>query len=81
MTTKESIEVNVINLIKETACVSEVDVNKSFNENAIDSLDIIEIMMVVENEYNLELDDDEIAQYETVQQFLDKVVESVAQVA
>ncbi len=81
MTTKESIEINVINLIKETACVSEVDVNKSFNDNGIDSLDIIEILMVVENEYNLELDDDEIAQYETVQQFLDKVVESVAQVA
>ncbi len=69
---KLTIENKVIEIIKEKLKIDKVDLEDSFNDTlGADSLDKVEIVMALEEEYNIKLPDDDMDQIITVKDTID----------
>lgn len=76
---KETIEQRVKSIIGDLLSVREEDIasDSKIDELGADSLDRIEILMHAEEEFDIELDENTAAEFETVGQFLEYVVKVV----
>lgn len=73
-----SIEERVINIIKEQLSVEKVSKEASFVEDlGADSLDTVELVMALEEEFGLEIPDEDAEKITTVQQAIDYILERV----
>lgn len=57
--------------------VEQIDQKSNFDDLGFDSLDLIEVVMYVESEYEIELDDDQIDKIKTVQDLVDCVANMI----
>jgi acyl carrier protein len=54
-----SIEQQVVDIIKEMMGLDELNVNANFKELELDSLDSVELVMAIEDQFKIEITDDE----------------------
>lgn len=79
---KESIEKRVITIVAEQACVPEHEVqvtSKLFDDLGCDSLDNVELVMSIEDEFAIEIPDEEAESAKTVQDIVNLVAARVQQ--
>lgn len=70
----DNIEIEVTNIVARGACVASVSLASRLVEDLeCDSLDVIEMVMEAEDEFGIEITDDEACALKTVQQFVDCV--------
>lgn len=79
MPTKETIKERVTFIVAEQLGVTEAEVtlDKPFTELGADSLDTIEVVLALEDEFELEIPDDEAERITTAQKAIDYVTPRV----
>lgn len=79
---KEQIKVTLTTLIKEEYYIDEVSINEEakLTDLGLDSLDVVELIMRVEKEFNIEIPDDDAEKLETFGSVLDYVDKKVNKV-
>ena len=70
-----SIEAKVKEIVEDTLGVEEVRNDQTFEELGADSLDTVELIMEIEEEFNLDISDEDAEKITTVQDAIDYVVE------
>ncbi|MGZ8666059.1 MAG: phosphopantetheine-binding protein [Solirubrobacterales bacterium] len=72
--TAESVEAKLFAAIKEMGAEGTVSREASFEELDVDSLDLVELAQVVEDEFGVELGGDDVKDLKTVGEAIDLVV-------
>ena len=70
-----SIEARVKEIVEDQLGVDEVRNDQTFEELGADSLDTVELIMEIEEEFNLDIPDEDAEKITTVQDAIDYVVE------
>ena len=80
MSTEHTVPSRVIAVIAEILGSEEEQINDEMSLEALqaDSLDVVEICIALENEFNIDIWDEEILALETVQQVIDLVSDKVS---
>lgn len=69
LTTTEKIE----KLLKESLKLDHIDRNIILKEQGLDSLDLVEIMVLLEEEFDIEFSNDEMLGFKTVGEVIDTI--------
>ena len=72
--TKESVEEVIFNGLKEVGAEGEVARDSTFEELDVDSLDLVEVAQIVEDEFGVELQGEDVKDLRTVGEVIDLVV-------
>ena len=72
--TAESVEQVIFNGLKEVGAEGEISRESSFEELDVDSLDLVEVAQIVEDEFGVELQGEDVKDLTTVGQVIDLVV-------
>jgi len=72
--TAESVEQVIFNGLKEVGAEGEISRDSSFEELDVDSLDLVEVAQIVEDEFGVELQGEDVKDLTTVGQVIDLVV-------
>ena len=72
--TKESVEEVIFNGLKEVGAEGEVARDSTFEELDVDSLDLVEVAQIVEDEFGVELQGEDVKDLRTVGDVIDLVV-------
>ena len=70
-----SIEAKVKEIVEDTLGVEEVRNDQTFEELGADSLDTVELIMEIEEEFEIDIPDEEAEKITTVQDAIDYVIE------
>ena len=70
-----SIEARVKEIIEDTLGVEEVRNDQTFEELGADSLDTVELIMEIEEEFEIDIPDEDAEKITTVQDAIDYVIE------
>jgi acyl carrier protein len=72
--TKESAEEVIFNGLKEVGAEGDVARESTFEELDVDSLDLVEVAQIVEDEFGVELQGEDVKDLRTVGEVIDLVV-------
>nr|YP_010195566.1 acyl carrier protein [Gracilaria baiana]UAD82963.1 acyl carrier protein [Gracilaria baiana] len=77
----ESVTKNVYKIISEqlTVDLEEINEESSFESLKADSLDVVEVLMAIEEEFGIEIPDEETEHMVKVKQVVDYIVERISQ--
>jgi acyl carrier protein len=72
--TAESVEQVIFNGLKEVGAEGEISRDSTFEELDVDSLDLVEVAQIVEDEFGVELQGEDVKDLRKVGQVIDLVV-------
>jgi acyl carrier protein len=72
--TAESVEQVIFNGLKEVGAEGEISLDSTFEELDVDSLDLVEVAQIVEDEFGVELQGEDVKDLRKVGQVIDLVV-------
>jgi acyl carrier protein len=72
--TNEAVEDTIVNGLKEIGAEGEITRDATFESLDVDSLDLVELAQIVEDEFGVELDGDAVKDVKTVGDVIDLVV-------
>jgi acyl carrier protein len=72
--TKDGVEQVIFNGLKEVGAEGDVSRESTFEELDVDSLDLVEVAQIVEDEFGVELQGEDVKDLKTVGEVIDLVV-------